>query len=111
MGLFSGSAEGTLVYLSGALGNVKKQLTWFDRSGKSLGAVGMSADLQWAALSPDGATIATERRDQDGGSHDIWLRDLTKRRGVAVDVCTGRQPVSRVVPRRQPRCLVRMAGS
>jgi Tol biopolymer transport system component len=77
-GQFSASANGTLVYLSGALGNPKKQLTWFDRSGNSVGAVGAPADIQWAALSPDGSTLAMDRPGQDGGSVDIWLRDLAR---------------------------------
>ena len=58
------------------MGNADKQLTWFDRSGKSVGAVGMPTDIQWAAISPDGATIATDRIGQYGV--DIWLHDLAR---------------------------------
>jgi len=56
---FSASRTGTLVYTSGTAGGGKKQLTWFDRGGKSLGAVGMTAAIDWASLSPDGSAVAT----------------------------------------------------
>ena len=43
-GFFSSSRNGILVYTWGAFGGGKRQLTWFDRGGKSIGTVGMPAD-------------------------------------------------------------------
>jgi Tol biopolymer transport system component len=74
---FSASRSGTLVYTSGAAGGNKKQLTWFDRSGKSAGMVGTPADTVWALISPDGSTVAIDRREETGGQ-DIWLHDLAR---------------------------------
>jgi serine/threonine protein kinase/Tol biopolymer transport system component len=74
---FSASRNGTLVYTSGALGDQKKQLTWFDRGGKSKDTVGMPADIEWAWLSPDGSAVATDPMDTSG-ARDIWRLDLTR---------------------------------
>ena len=77
LGLFSVSRNGTLVFSSGRTGRNKKQLTWFDRNGKSGGSVGMPADINWARISPDGSTLATDRGDEADG-RDIWLHDLAR---------------------------------
>ena len=76
-GQFSASRNGTLVYVSGAAARGKKQLAWFDRSGTSKGPVGKPADIIWAAISPDGAMVATDPLDVSG-SRDIWLHDLAR---------------------------------
>jgi len=72
---FSVSRNGVLVYSSGGA-SANSQLTWFDRSGKSLGTVGPPGDIQWAAISPDGSTVAFDRRN--GSEFDIWLHDLVR---------------------------------
>jgi eukaryotic-like serine/threonine-protein kinase len=72
---FSVSRNGVLVYASGGAG-ANSQLTWFDRSGKNLGTVGPLGEMQWAALSPDGNTVAFDRRN--GSNFDIWLFDLVR---------------------------------
>jgi Tol biopolymer transport system component len=74
---FSASKNGTLVYASGAAAGNKRQLIWFDRSGKSAGTVGTPADTVWASISPDGSTVAIVRREETGGQ-DIWLHDLSR---------------------------------
>ncbi|MBV8903133.1 MAG: PD40 domain-containing protein, partial [Acidobacteriia bacterium] len=74
---FSVSKNGTLVYISGAGSGNKKQLTWFDRNGKSGRTVGMPADISSARISPDGSTVATAPAEPTGG-HDIWLHDLAR---------------------------------
>ena len=77
VGEFSVSGNGVLAYTSGgAVGEV--QLTWLDRSGKRLGTIGDPGYMQWAALSPDGATVAFDRRDPQTGYFDIWLHDLAR---------------------------------
>lgn len=67
--------DGTLIYLSG--GARRSQLTWMDRSGKSLGTVGTAEDVVHVSLSPDGGTIAVTRR-QSGGAGAIWLHDIAR---------------------------------
>lgn len=80
LGLFSASQNGVLVYASGAAGG-EVQLTWFDRSGKATGTVGTPGILEWPAISPDGTTVALDRKDPQTGIVDIWLHDLA--RGIA----------------------------
>jgi len=76
-GFFSSSRNGTLVYTWGAFGGKKRQLTWFDRGGKSIRTVGMPAATSWISLSPDGSTVAIDPMDAHGLS-DIWLHDLSR---------------------------------
>ena len=71
--LVSASENGVLVYLPVDTGVLMSQLTWFDRSGKSLGVAGASGEILFPAISPDGASIALDRQDlQNSG---IWLKD------------------------------------
>lgn len=74
-GQFSAARNGTLVYAPEVPQN--KQLTWFDRNGKSVGFVGTPADTRSVAISPDGSTVAADPRDPYG-THDIWLHDLVR---------------------------------
>ncbi len=54
------------------------QLSWFDRSGKMLEAVGApGVRLGEPAISPDGLSVAFAREDGGAGS-DIWIRDLAR---------------------------------
>jgi eukaryotic-like serine/threonine-protein kinase len=71
---FSASNTGVIAYLSGAR---NAQMTWFDRAGQPLGTVGQTGELRWAAISPDGNTIAYDRLDEQTSFYDIWLHDLT----------------------------------
>jgi len=68
------SSSGTLAYRRAIA--LPHQLTWFDRSGKRLGAIG-EADTAEATgpprLSPDGRTVALHRRVN--GNADIYLID------------------------------------
>jgi serine/threonine protein kinase len=74
---FSVSENGTLAYTSGgALTN--SQLTWYDRSGTIRGIVGPAGVMRQAAISPDGSTVAVDRRDPHTGSWDVWLHDLAR---------------------------------
>jgi Tol biopolymer transport system component len=77
---FSASRNGTLVYTSGAAGGNNKQLTWFDRNGKSGGMVGMPADIGGIRISPDGSTVAIDQSVDQTSGHDIWLHDLARGR-------------------------------
>lgn len=61
---FSVSADGRLAYRSGGAGRV--QLTWFDRTGKTVGVAGEpdANSLQYPELSPDGRRVAVYRTVQ-----------------------------------------------
>jgi hypothetical protein len=74
LGAFSVSAAGLVAYRS-AGGGIRRQLTWFDRSGKVLGTLGAPDEnnLYDPALSPDGRRVAVERSIQ--GNTDIWIID------------------------------------
>src|SRR4030095_4279614 len=68
------SQNGTLVYLGG--GASKRQLTWFDRSGKEQETVGPPGEINDIVLSRDGKRLAMQRLD--GGNSDVWLMDLAR---------------------------------
>ena len=73
---FSVSNDGVLVYMPG--NPVPNQLTWFDRSGKQLGAVGPPAAYRLIRLSPDEKRVAVERTDPPAVNSDIWLIELAR---------------------------------
>ncbi len=77
LGFFTASANSILAFRSG-LGTTGVQLTWFDRQGKPLGTIGDIGVMQRLAVSPDGRTVAVDRRDLQTGFLDIWLHDLTR---------------------------------
>jgi Tol biopolymer transport system component len=94
MPYFSVSANGVLAYRAGPSGGESRELVWFDRTGKRLGTVGAPGQYSGGvSLSPDGRTIAVERRDV--GNIDIWLIDIA--RGVPTrftfDSANDRDPV------------------
>jgi eukaryotic-like serine/threonine-protein kinase len=84
---FSAGGTGVLVYETGVAlnsaptGLIQGQLTWFDREGKALGAVGDLGLYGSLALSPDGKRVAFERVDPQAQNRNIWLYDIA--RGVA----------------------------
>lgn len=69
-GSFAASQNGVLVFRTSNAGN--KQLVWFDRQGKRLGAVGAPHTYGFMMrLSPDGTRVAAARGDME--DEDIWL--------------------------------------
>src|SRR5262245_39646200 len=50
-------------------------LTWFDRSGMRLGAIGPVADHGNIELSPDGTRVAVAVASRTGGPRDLWIYD------------------------------------
>jgi eukaryotic-like serine/threonine-protein kinase len=54
------------------------RLTWFDRSGNLLGALGPDGDYTDFRLSPDGKRLAASLVDPKNLYPDIWLTDLTR---------------------------------
>ncbi len=73
VGIFSVSDSGLLAYVTGDVGALG--LTWFDRSGKRLSAVGEAGLLSGVNLSPDGKKATTAIRTPP----DIWIYDLSGR--------------------------------
>ncbi|HEY7185468.1 MAG TPA: protein kinase [Vicinamibacterales bacterium] len=75
-GAFSVSREGIVAYRS--IGNGRRQLIWFDRTGKPLGTLGGPDDneLVGPSLSPDGRKVAVHRTLQ--GNTDIWIFDAAR---------------------------------
>jgi hypothetical protein len=79
--LFSVSKTGTLAYVGGALddrGNqavVDRTLVWTDRQGREKAIAAPPRSYVYPRLSPDGAKIALDVRDQE---HDIWTWDLAR---------------------------------
>jgi Tol biopolymer transport system component len=69
------SDNGVLLYLAGGISRTN-QIGWFDRSGKSLGAVGAPGLLAAPALSPDEKRVAYVRAS--GAARDLWIRDLSR---------------------------------
>jgi dipeptidyl aminopeptidase/acylaminoacyl peptidase len=75
---FSVSENGSVVYQAGP---TPAGLTWRDRSGREIGAVGAPALYGRPRLSPDGMSIAVEVADSRIGNRDIWIYD--GQRGLA----------------------------
>jgi len=75
-GVFSLSETGLLLYRQGV--GSRRQLAWFDRTGKALGTVGEPDDDlgQTTELSPDGRRVAVVRAVQR--NTDIWVIDLVR---------------------------------
>ena len=70
----SASRTGTLAYLGDRLANTT--LTWFDRAGKSIGALAApDGRYQEIAFSPDGQRAAIAR-NQTQSLADIWIADI-----------------------------------
>jgi WD40 repeat protein len=75
------SEEGTLAYLNSVGVGARHRLTWFDRSGRRLGAVGDAVRIENFDLSPDGNRVVDERFGSDGRVA-LWMTDL-RRGGLA----------------------------
>jgi Tol biopolymer transport system component len=76
-GSFTVSENGTLVY-STATGNTLSALTWFDRTGKTLGRVGEVGVYANPSLSPDNRFLAADIANVKENNVDIWVADLLK---------------------------------
>jgi eukaryotic-like serine/threonine-protein kinase len=73
----SASENGTLVY-GQAAADVARRLTWLDRTGRVLGAVGDAAPYSGLALSPDERRVAVTLETGDPDNVDIWLIDIAR---------------------------------
>jgi Tol biopolymer transport system component len=84
---FSVSTTGVLAYQTGGIGvgTPITQLTWFDRTGKTLGTVGEPGQYNTLALSPDGTRVAFSRVSAQTGeisgrppNHDLWVHEFAR---------------------------------
>jgi Tol biopolymer transport system component len=80
-GVFSAAAGGWLVYqpvlaTSSGLGGLQ-QLTWFDRSGRSMGTLGKPAGFGSIDLSPDETRLGATLTAGDGTT-DLWIYDVAR---------------------------------
>jgi Tol biopolymer transport system component len=84
---FSASTADSFAYVhgteaapvAGVRGIIQGQLTWFDRSGKSLAAFGDVGTYRTLALSPDGKYVAFERGDpQNNSVRNLWLYEFAR---------------------------------
>jgi eukaryotic-like serine/threonine-protein kinase len=72
----SASAANSIVYRTGA--SARRQLAWFDRSGREVATVGQpdSGYPVSPEMSPDDKRVAMHR--QQGAPGDVWLLDVTR---------------------------------
>jgi serine/threonine protein kinase len=70
---FSVAREGLLAYQTEITGS--QQLTWFDRSGKQVGALGDVSDIWSLEFSPDRNRVAVGLRGQND---DVWIYDVAR---------------------------------
>ncbi len=76
-GYYSASAEGTLVYRSGTIAGLARQLAWFGRDGRPLGTMDEWARFQQLKLSPDSTRLVASRTELETGNNaDLWITDL-----------------------------------
>ena len=82
---------------------VARQLTWLDRSGKSVGAIGApdTSGLTHVELSPDGKRVAVDRTFN--GNQDVWLIDAMRGCTHAVHFRYRDRSPARLVARWEPR--------
>jgi len=77
---YSASSNGVLAWRT-AWSREPEQLTWFDRSGRRLGALGERAKYFGFTLSPDETRLAlcrTEPSTNVNGRRDVWIVDVAR---------------------------------
>lgn len=73
---FSASGNGVLAYRTGGVRTTR--LVWYDREGRSLGAVGPPGAYRDPCLSPDGKRFVVSRIDSETGTQDLWIFESTR---------------------------------
>jgi len=81
-GTFTVSENGTLVYGSAGTG-VDSELTWMDRSGKTIGVLGDPRHFETQSISPDGKRVAVGVKEASA-REKIWVYDVD--RGTRIPV-------------------------
>jgi eukaryotic-like serine/threonine-protein kinase len=75
-GEFSVSRDGTLAFRRSE--SPLRQLTWFDRTGRTQGTIGEPGPYSTPALTLDDTRLAVTRRDSGSSNGQIWLFDLAR---------------------------------
>ena len=73
--IFAVSDQGLLVAQSGGEAALS-QLSWFDRKGNAVGAVGKPEVYGNVFLAPDGRSVATDKTDMASLNIDVWTQEL-----------------------------------
>jgi eukaryotic-like serine/threonine-protein kinase len=84
-GIFSASSDGLLSYIEGATG-ADRQLAWFDRSGRKIGAVESADAYAGVHIAPDGKRLAYYL---DSAGYDIWNYDVARHVKTALTFGSG----------------------
>lgn len=90
VGAFAVSDNGVLAYLAGGR---KSQLSWFDRTGKTLGALGPPAYYGNLSLSPDGTRVAVAMINPQANTGDIWIVDSVRSTRFTFDAANALLPI------------------
>src|SRR5947209_8352650 len=88
--IISASQNGLVAYQAGTGALGATQLTWFERTGKPLNAVGPKQRMGNIHISPDGRRVVYSSENRSSGGADIWTRDLV--RGTETRVTFGEAP-------------------
>ncbi len=75
---FSVSENGNLIYDPSSDSEESRQINWYDRAGKSLGAVGQPGPIQNIELSPDERFLAITRRPIGAVPNDVMIFDTLR---------------------------------
>ncbi len=72
---FAGSPAGVLTYVAGGL--TTDRLTWFSRSGETLGTIGPEGQFREVLVSRGGRWLVFVQQDPSVGTADIWAQELS----------------------------------
>ena len=75
---FSVSGNGNLIYDARSDSEESRQINWYDRAGKALGAVGQPGPIQNLKLSPDERFLAITRRPIGAVPSDVMIFDTVR---------------------------------
>jgi len=75
--IFAVSDQGLLVAQSGGAAALS-ELSWFDRKGSAVGAVGKPDVYGNVFLAPDGKSVATDKTDMASLNIDVWTQELQR---------------------------------
>ena len=81
--MFSVSTHGPLVYAGEGVG-VNTELTWLDRSGKTIGVLAEPGQFFRPSISPDGKRVAVDTKPTEA-RENIWIYDVDRGTRIPVE--------------------------
>jgi eukaryotic-like serine/threonine-protein kinase len=72
------SENGTIIYDESTESEDRRQLTWFDRTGKQIETIGQAGPIFRFKLSPDERFVSITRRSMDSARADVFVSDITR---------------------------------